>query len=366
MSTRIATVKGLLEVLKMHKLLTSRKGGFRLWLLLGLGIILVAPVLIGAFRRAPKEPNRPALSPVSAWHTKVAPHLDRLDQVSASIAEKHLARISAFFSDKKRGGRDFAAEAFSLTAKFYLVKGKLFADDGAGFRQWLQGTFEEKVFRAEDLQALIASVIGGYVAEMQGLENDALVQIRADIAEDDLFHGKMPELQTDQAFQDEYRRLAEEVLPKVVDDLNVGAAGFLTNLALTEVATTTLGPGLVGRLGISGSGLWSGLARSGTFIGVGMVAWWALDKLIDWLLDLFGYGPAAELAGRVEQALGRLESNLIDGEQMQEVQLQFQADAEPTRQGGMMGLRSEFQKLQVLQSKVRREALLKLVTQGGQ
>ena len=119
-------------------------------------------------------------------------------------------------------------------------------------------------------------------------------------------------------------------------------------------------------------------------IGFGLVAWWALEKLYDWLLDLFGYGPSAELAGKVEKALGQLESNLINGDPMAvanyqrlqqqerddptpEGQQQMRQEAEQIERSGALGLRREFQTLQELQSKLRRAALLKMVSaQGGQ
>ena len=100
-------------------------------------------------------------------------------------------------------------------------------------------------------------------------------------------------------------------------------------------------------------------------------------------MDLFGYGPSAELAGKVEKALGQLESNLINGDPVAvanyqrlrqqerddptpEVQQETRQEAEQIEQSGVLGLRREFQTLQELQSKLRRAALLKMVSsQGG-
>ena len=284
----------------------DRKGGIRSWLPVGLAITLGTPVFMGLFSSAPKPALTSAVpAPVTVSWQKVEPHLDRLDQQSAAIAEKHLSRISAFVNDKKkRGAKEFAEWAFSWRAKFNLVVGNLQGDDGARLRGFLQEKFDQHIFRSQDLQNLLESVIAGVGTECAGAENDALVQLRADIAQDVLFKGTLPALQTDQAFQDEYRRLAEELLPKLLTDLKVGAAGQATNLVLSEVVSRRVGPGLAEGLGFSGSGFWSSAGRFAVVFGVGMAAWWALDHLIDWLMDFFGYGPAAELATKGRQFAG--------------------------------------------------------------
>jgi hypothetical protein len=349
----------------------------------GIAAAAVVPVMIAVIANSPKEASKPAPPPVGAWQ-KIEPYLDRLDQATAATAEKHLQRISAFFADKKRGAKDFAAWAYSWTAKYHLVKGKLLGDDGAGVRRFLQTQFESNVFKSDDLRAVLESAIAGYLTDVQGLENETLVQIRADISQAELLNAKVPELQSDQAFQEAYQRLAEEVLPKLAEDLKVGVAGQITSFVGSEIIAQPLSRSMLARLGLSGGGFWSAVGRSGVTVAVGVVAWLAIEHLIDWLLDLFGYGPANELTGRVESSLDRLASQLIDGDpaaaaeyerlrQMEredpapEGQQQFRQQAERIEQSGVLGLRREFQKLQELQSKLRRAALLKLVTaQGGQ
>ena len=348
--------------------------------------VFVPLVMVALFKGAPKPALTSAVpAAVTVSWQKVEPHLDRLDQESAAIAERQLSRISAFLNEKKkRGAKAFADAAFSWTAKFNLVVGKVQGDDGARLRRYLQEQFELNVFKSEELQDLLESVIAGVATECGGAENQALFQIRVDIAEDELFKGTLPPLQTDQAFQEEYQRLSEQMLPTVLTDLHVGVASQATNFAASEVAARQFGPGLAQRLGISGSGFWSSVGRSATVIGVGVVAWWALEKIFDWLMDLFGYGPAAELAGKVQQSLNRLESQLINGdpaavadyEQLRQqerdsptadAQEEFRQGAERIEQSGTLGLRREFRKLLELQSRLRREALFKLVTaQGGQ
>ena len=290
---------------------TKRSGRIEVWLMLVTLAIVGVPVTIGVVGNAPKESGKPA-KPLSAWE-KVEPHLGRLDQAAIEIADKHLLRIRGFFRERRGGAKAFAEWPYSWTGKFYAVKGKLQADDGAAFRDFLQEKFGQHVFKTEELQAVLESALAGYLTEMQGLENDMLVQLRADLADGELFGGTLPELQSDQTFQQEYQRLSEQVLPKVLADMKIFVAGQVGSFIGSEIATATIGSSLAARLGLSG-GLLGSAARSGlvTF-GVGLVAWFILDYVVDWIYQLAGHDPAGELAGKVEQALDRVESQLVDG-----------------------------------------------------
>ena len=46
---------------------------------------------------------------------------------------------------------------------------------------------------------------------------------------------------------------------------------------------------------------------------MGIVAWWAVDQVIEWVKNLLGFGPAAHLARKVEEGLDRMESQLLNG-----------------------------------------------------
>jgi len=366
----------------MHRTVTKRNGRIAPWLTLVLVGIVAVPVAIGVYGNVPSETGKPA-KPINAWQ-KVEPHLDRLDQASAEVAERHLQRIRAFFDDRKRGAKTFSEWAFGWTAKYHAVVGKLQGDDGARFRQFLQEKFELTMFKADDLKAVLESAMAGALTEMRGLEGAALVQIRADLADDQLYQGNVPELQSDEVFAAEYQRVSEEVLPRLLTDLNVGVAGQITNFVGSEVAAQTLGRSLAARLGLS-SGLLGSAARSGVVtFGVSLVAWFALDYVLDWILQLFGYDPAGDLRVQVETAMDRTQARLIDGdpvavaeyqrlrqqerdESSSEARQQCREQADRIEESGDLGLRFALTKLRELQSRLRREALSRLVsTQAGQ
>jgi hypothetical protein len=347
----------------------------------GAGAAVVVSGMIAVWCIVPRGTSKPVAKPETPQQ-KIARRLDKMDQDAKELADRYLERISAFFHERKRGARPFAEAAFSWSGKWHLVKGKVLGDDSAGMRQYLQEHFETHVFKSEDLQAVLASALAGYLTDIQGLENQMLVEIRADLGDDQLLQGNAPELQSNEAFQEEYRRLAEQVLPAVTADLNVTITREIGTFIASEMVAQTLGRGLASRVAMS-AGVFGALGRHGmvTF-GVGVAAGFVIDWLVDWLLRLGGYDPAAQVAGQVEQALDRLEKQMIDGDpgviatyqqlRQQErddpsfqVQLQCHLEADQIEQSGTLGLRYQLQGLRELQSRLRREALKKLVSAQG-
>jgi hypothetical protein len=174
------------------------------------------------------------------------------------------------------------------------------------------------------------------------------------------------------------------VLPKVIDELKINAANFVGSWVGSEIATTLIGRSLVARLGLSG-GFLGVAARSGLVtLGIGLVAWFVMDYVIDWILQFFGReDPAVQLAGKVQDALGRIEFQLIEGDQTAlatltqlrqqeqndpspESRLQCRQAADQLEESGALGLRYQMQRLMELQSRMRRESLQKMVKAQGQ
>ena len=309
---------------------------------------------------------------------KIERHLNNFDQASVRIAEKHLERIRTFFRERKGGAKPFADAAFSWGGKWQYAKGFLAGDNGAGFRQFLLEHFEKHVLTDADLKTMLESTLAAYVTDMQGLENDMLVRLRADLAEDELFRGDVPALKSDEAFKEAYRRMEEQVLPIVTEDLKVTIGREVGVFVGSEIAAQILGQGLATRLAVSG-GILGAAANSGwvTF-GVGLVAGVVIDYLLDWLLRWVGYDPAGGVATQVEQALDRMERQLIEGdpaavgnfvrlrqqerdEPEEERRTQFRQQAEGIARSGALGMRLQWQGLQEMQSRLHLQAIRKLI-----
>ena len=114
-----------------------------------------------------------------------------------------------------------------------------------------------------ELQDLIQSVVIGYINELQGIENDLLVQIQsADLSDSELAHfetGAM--LRTDEAFRKEYALSLEEVEPVVQHDVMIQAGREAVTWVGANIATNitiSLATALAERLGVSAGILGTG------------------------------------------------------------------------------------------------------------
>jgi len=296
---------------------------------------------------------------VKAWQ-KIEPRLTQADQTGAAVVERQLEAVREFFRAKKQGATPFAEESLSLAGKWQLVKSKLSFDDGESHRRYLREKFEEHVFHGDDLRSAIQAAVTGTLSELKGLENTLLTEIRADLADSELFAGNTaPGLQSEAAFRHAYEQLARNVLTVVARDLGVTASREVVAFVASDIATqvvTRVGVAMATRLGVStgilGAGAASGWATFGIGLGVGLL----IDMSLDWALRQAGYDAVRDAAAKVEEALDRMKDALIGGDA---------AGYGAAGQRGRLGLRSELFRLCECQARVRREALQTLVLEGG-
>ena len=107
-----------------------------------------------------------------------------------------------------------------------------------------------------------------------------------------------------------------------------------------------------------------------------------VDGAVDWIMRQAGYDPAGDIAREVSSTLGRMETLLIEGEpeahrafkklrHLQDhdrfsfVRTECRQSADGIEASGILGLRHELDRLHTLRSRLREEALKKLVLEGG-
>lgn len=301
------------------------------------------PVVVKAVK-PPPDPAR-----VKAWQ-KIEPKLNKADRTGATIVERELDSVRDFFRQKKQGATAFAEEVLSLGGgKWQLLKSTFSFDDGESYRRYLRETFEEHIFRGEDLRSAIKAAVTGTLSELKGLENTLLTEIRADLADTELFVGnRAAGLQNEETFRHAYEQLAQNVLGVVARDLGVTVGRELVAWVASDIATQ-----VITRLAVSGSILGTGAASGWATFGIGLGVGLVVDMSLDWLLRQAGYDSTRDVAQEVERGLDRMADSLIGSH----------ATGYPV--GGQMGLRSELLRLCECQARVRREALRKLVLEGG-
>lgn len=342
-----------------------------------------------------------------AWQ-EVVPHVKQAEEETKKEAGASAEQVARFFAERRKGARPFAADVLSLGGKWEFVKGQF---DPGGHERYLEECFQRHLFRPDELKAVIESAIARYVSEVQGRENQLLVDIRADLSDGELTGpAYVPALDSEAEFRRQYEAMLEEILPIVGQDVGATVTREMVSFVGSEIAAqivAEIGTSLAVRLGISGGVLGAG-AYSGTVtFGIGLVAGILVDMALDWIIRQAGYDPEGEIAARVEATLARLESLVLDGptaadfadydpdarpladpkfrallvprcepgpedETLGKLFLEFraiQARTELARAAheapGTLGLRNQLRRLDEGRSKLREAALRRLILEGG-
>ncbi|HEY7327652.1 MAG TPA: hypothetical protein VH592_08435, partial [Gemmataceae bacterium] len=214
-----------------------------------------------------------------AW-SKTQPLLEKAERDADQALDKHLASIHAFLNERKAGSRAFAEALLGLKGKWELVKAEI--GGGSGYDAFLQEAFAEHVFLMEDLEKAVATAVRSYLAELEAIDDDLLVRLRADLADDELPRLATPALGSDQALRSHYHELSRQVAQDLRTDLAVVTGRELFVWEATNVATDLtiqVGAAIAARLGISSTILAAGAASTWQTLGVGLVVGFVLDDV---------------------------------------------------------------------------------------
>ena len=226
------------------------------------------------------EPSKPDPAAEAAWE-KIQPNLDAADVAAQKMIRKYCDRVDDFFAERKKRARGFAEDALSYRSKWAFAKSKLPFTDGEGHNKYLHELFETKIFTAKELEEFLQSVVKGCVIELQGIEGDLLVKIRADIGDDAL--GVMKDdvrFSAEAALRKKYAGAVADAAMTLKKDLPVWGgreAAAWVGADLTAPIIHSLAVSLIGRLGLSGGILGSGAASGAITLGGALVAGLIID-----------------------------------------------------------------------------------------
>ena len=351
------------------------------WVVLSLSVVGTAIAALCIIRGNNGEPE----VPVAAW-AKVKPHLDGLDQQADAARDRRLAVLRDFFREREKGAAGFADEALSWGGKWALIKQTMRIGEADAHRKQLLGAFGRHLFTGADLQAEMERAVRGHLSDLEGMENDMLVQLRADLADGDLGRGKKPaSLDSDAAFRAECRRLEADLQPTLCRELGVTAGREVASFVAMDVATQMVlrvSEAVAAELGISAGVLGTGAASTVETLGVGLVVGIVVDALLGRVMRAFGHDPEQEIRHQVVEQVEQLADLIIDGDpaarEAHDRLLQMASGdwyppardaarqaAERIEKGGRLGLRWELAEQDRLRARLRTEALRKLVSEGG-
>jgi hypothetical protein len=313
-----------------------------------------------------------------AWRW-IQPRLGNADERTKKATSALIGRIESFFESRKSGANAFAEAALGWGSKWELIKSR------EGHRKFIAEQFSNYIFSQKELATLLEQSANEYAQELKAVENEFLVQVRADLA--DLPPVALPAFSNESVLRSEFSKIVETVVAEVAQDLSidvidVGRAitSFAVDKVVPIVVTKTL-TAVATRMGVSGAIIGTGAASSWATSGAGIVITIAVDALLDWIIGWF-HDPVGDLAARVSTSLEDVSRSITTGdpeawavrnrvEEMtkghsdQRLRTRAEEVLVSIEKGGALGLKHALVTVAELQATSRREAMRRLVYQKG-
>jgi len=258
---------------------------------------------------------------------KAQPHIDTADVQSLDGIPTAIAIVNDFFETAKSRTRRFAGDALGLYSKIAWVRGK--------HDKYLARKFRERVFAPEEIEAAVTKAVATYLDDVEGIENQMLVNIRLDIA--GLPSAAAVSRMSVDEFQNAFRHLREDISSRTAwnigSDVGKELAAQIAGQVLVRAAV---------RLGVSGGILSAGAGAGWVTAGIGFAVAIVIDLMVssiwDWVED-----PKGQLADEMNEKLEEIRDMIVEGDQE------------------TPGLRQELEKYAAQRAIVRRDAVRSLV-----
>jgi hypothetical protein len=347
-------------------------------------LLVVIITLVFQIRNYVAGIRKTSLSPTRSrvWQ-KTQPLLEQADRQAAHALEKHLASIHAFLDEHQAGSKAFAEQMLSWEATGKLVLAEI--GNNNSYAEFLQQAFAEHLFPMEQLEKAVNTAVRGYLAELESLDEELLVRLRRDVADDELPRIAIPALGSDQALRRHYHDLSERVTQDLRTDLAVvaGREFFLWHAGnLATDLTLQVGAAIAARMGFSTTFFAAGAASTWQTLGVGLIVGFVLDDVVKRLIKAAGYDAEAQIAQRVGENLSNLARTITDGspearatlEKLKAMQRDdpdqevraacAQAIASIEAGTQLYGLRRELTQIGAARASLRRETLRRLIQES--
>jgi hypothetical protein len=234
-----------------------------------------------------------------------APHLAWAQRESGERLYQELIPIEDFFRDAKRNAPTFSKAALSWSSKWRLMADYVPGTKGGRHENYLRTEFEKTLFTPAQLEQVVTRSIRGYQLQLESIENEMLVRIRAG-ARDFPDSYKLAAITKDE-LQANYEQAITRVIAKSQSDFARSAGGEVVSLIAGEVLTQ-----VAIRLGISAGILGTGAAASPYTLGLGIVVGVIVDQLVTWAYD-WAADPKAELTRELNKKFDEIRGLIIDG-----------------------------------------------------
>jgi hypothetical protein len=324
----------------------------RFWTVLPavLAFLLLVMLLIPQSRQ-PKMPTKSTEAPDSRAPCAPSPeqlrehlrrqaeaHLDWADQECQRLIPACLEPLDRFFVQAKEQAAAFAEDALSWGSAWRWVADRLPFTAKDRQEQYLRAKFEEHVFTAIQLEAVIRQALAGYDQQVQAVENQMLARIVADL--DDL-----PPLPAHVIDKPKLEAVFRQALHQAQQRAQAEVPGMMGKEVATFLAADLAASAAI-RLGLA-----AGWIRGGALIGwrsvvIGFVAVVVVDQILSWLWQHWR-DPEGSIVAALQTKLYELHQSIVQGTKEQE------------------GLRQQLERLTRMRAQVRHQAVSAMVKAMG-
>jgi len=214
--------------------------------------------------------------------------------------------IETFFHDAEQGIPGFVDEALGWRSKWNFVLDRMPFTTKGHHEAFMREAFGRHLFTPEQLAGVLKQCIDALRAGVEGVENQMLVRMRADLDELPLSPVQVTSDEQDlrRAYAVALARVQQSAQPVVLADLTAD----LGSLVLTDVLL------VVGRRLATSSGLLTAAsAGSWTSFGATLIAGVLVDQFLCWIWDRIT-DPRGHLANVLRVRLADIQRVLIEGD----------------------------------------------------
>lgn len=239
-------------------------------------------------------------------HKLVEPHLElAVEQSNAAIPEC-LKPVDDFFDRANSGSRGFAEDVLGWGSKMRLVADHVPFTEKGRHDRFVRASFEKHLFSADDLQKLLVQCVEQYTNEVENIENQMLVAIRADIA--DLPDHHLASLMDSQSLDEQIQAAFNQAIASTQNGLQGDAAALIASQIAQKLLTR-----IAVRLGASASILSVGAAGAPISMGLSLLAGVILDQIVSYVWDWWA-DPTGQLSTQFQSKLDQIRSLVVDGD----------------------------------------------------
>jgi len=231
-------------------------------------------------------------------------HLIRAETAADAAIDEQLQILDEFFAKAKQNTRGFADAALGWSSKWRLVVDHVPFMSGDRQSRFLRVKFEEHIFRPAQLDAAVQQVILGYLVRVERIENQLLMDLRADLSD----------VPSDSQLRADGQRTLyrfDEALAHALAasraDLQADVATQLMSIIAGEVLTQ-----VTVTMGVSAGILGTGAAAGWATFGVGLVVGLIVDQVISWVWDWCA-DPRGTLAAELNTKLDEIHRLIVEG-----------------------------------------------------